>query len=241
MPTHIHFWLGSETSQDEAGIAAYKTVELDDYLGGYPIQYREQQGHESKRFLSYFRGGIKILEGGVASGFNHVENITKPRLFQVKGKRIPVVKECHELSWASVNTGDVFILDAGSYVFLWSGREANKSEKIQGILAAQQFKTSHGPQCNAVVLVDDGKEEDDLAPDEKKVFETYLPLDQKDSLINNEPTSDAETNGDDYAEMKRRSNLKLYRCSDESGSLRIEHIKDGPLKQDDLKSEVKIG
>ena len=48
----IFFWLGAESSTDEQGIAAYKTVELDESLGGAAVQHREAQGFESDVYLA---------------------------------------------------------------------------------------------------------------------------------------------------------------------------------------------
>jgi len=43
-----HIWIGSESSQDEYGTAAYKMVESDEYVGGAAVEHREVQGHESE-------------------------------------------------------------------------------------------------------------------------------------------------------------------------------------------------
>lgn len=97
----IFFWLGAESSQDEQGVAAYKTVELDEMLGGGPVQHREVQGHESDEFMACFKA-VEYREGGVASGFKKVERgVYETRLLHLKGAKN--VRVCRvALSAASV-------------------------------------------------------------------------------------------------------------------------------------------
>jgi len=133
----VHFWLGKDTTQDEAGTAAYKTVELDDFLGGAPIQHREVQGHESDLFLSYFKNQIKIMEGGIESGFRHVEpEKYKPRLLQLKGKRKIRVQQV-PMERGSLNSGDVFILDNGLNIYQFNGKKSSPSERSKGAQIAR--------------------------------------------------------------------------------------------------------
>lgn len=90
--------------QDEAGAAAIKTVELDAALGGRAVQYREVQGHETDRFLSYFKPCIIPQSGGMASGFKHIEvneHDHQTRLFVCEGKHAVHVKE------ASMNSSSI--------------------------------------------------------------------------------------------------------------------------------------
>lgn len=69
---------------------------MDATLGGRAVQYREVQGNETEKFLSYFKPCIIPQQGGVASGFKHTEvneheHVT--RLFVCKGKHVVHVKE----------------------------------------------------------------------------------------------------------------------------------------------------
>ena len=64
------FFQGAHSSQDEQGTAALKTVELDDRLGGGPVQVRVVQGKEPSHFLAMFQGRLIIYQGGLSSAFD---------------------------------------------------------------------------------------------------------------------------------------------------------------------------
>lgn len=158
----IYFWIGSASSQDEYGVAAYKANELDDLLGTAPVQHREVEGYESKEFLDCFSGGIRYLTGGVDSGFRHVEadsgTVASPtRLFQVRKNAGSKARSyLVPLSSKSLNEGDAFVLDAGTIVYTWYGSECSPFEKSKAVeLASAMVSSRHGQATLAEDVGDD--------------------------------------------------------------------------------------
>ncbi|KAG0601882.1 hypothetical protein M758_11G145100 [Ceratodon purpureus] len=184
----IHFWLGKKTSQDEAGTAAIKTVELDAALGGRAVQYRETQEHETDLFLSYFKPCIIPMEGGVASGFKKVEvGKVEPRLFVVKGRRAVRVAQV-PFARSSLNHDDVFVLDTESTIFQFNGATSSIQERGKALEVVQYIKdTDHDGKCE-VIIIDDGTLGSEADTGQFWVlFGGFAPLSKKAAVVDDAP------------------------------------------------------
>jgi len=211
----LHFWLGQHTSQDEAGTAAYKTVELDTLLDDGPVQHREVMGHESDLFLSYFPN-IRMMEGGVDSGFKHVEaEKYECRLLHLKGKKKVRTMQVDK-TVASLNSGDVFILDNGLEVIKWEGKSCGMFEKNKGREVVDAIKTERKGKVRIANIREGDKDEDS-----KKFFS--LLGGSVDSQIK---TADQGGDDKDAEEMGNRTR-QLWRLSDASGKMEFAKISEG--------------
>lgn len=205
----LHFWLGQHTTQDEAGTAAYKMVELDDFLGGAPVQHRDVQGHESELFETYFPKGVRYLPGGVDSGFHHVEEAKfHPRLLHVKGDRRNKVF-CHQvpLHSSSLNSGDAFILDAGNTIWTFLGQRVSVEERTKVNQIANGLDDERGgkPEEHIIMEYEMGETSDST----NKFWEL---LGGRVDRIKSQ-----KEGGDDARAQEVR---KIVKISDETGTLR---------------------
>jgi len=212
----VHFWLGEHTTQDEAGTAAYKTVEIDDFLGGAPIQHREVQGFESDLFMSYFKNNIRILDGGIESGFNYVKPAEyKPKLLHLKGvKKVRVTEVPTQFN--SLNEGDAFVLDCGLDIYQWQGKSAGVGEKMKARELTTNLKSERKGQARVHVL-----EAGETGEDMNK-FYSYLQGTKEQIKTAKEGGEDKE------AESAPMSFTRcLFRISDASGKMEFTEVSKG--------------
>jgi len=204
----IHFWQGKDSTQDERGTAAYKAQELDTFLGCGPTQHREIQGHESQKFLSYFENFI-TLEGGVDSGFKHVEaEKFRPRLLHIKGTNKTLFVREVPLEASSVNSGDVYLLDLGKKVVQFQGKECSGVERAKAARLIRAIDDQRGSDVDMITFSEDDAE---------------YPEDWVKMLGKGPYKSSAEGGEDKNVEGKKL----LFKVSDESGKLTFEKIAEG--------------
>ncbi|KAI3373025.1 hypothetical protein L3Q82_023469 [Scortum barcoo] len=219
MQYHLHYWQGSECSQDEDGAAAILAVQMDDFLQGAPVQFLEVQGHESSTFTWYFKTGLKYMSGGVASGFKHVvtNEVEVQRLLQVKGQRLVRVTEV-PVSWESFNHGDSFILDLGEVrqmgrwrgetgeretilnmslflqeIIQWSGSHSNRFERLKATMVSKGIHDDERCGRAKLLICDEGAEPERML----EVLGEKLEL----------PESNSDTNMD----ASHRKQAQLYK------------------------------
>jgi gelsolin len=171
---NIFFWLGAESTTDEKGTAAYKTVELDDFFNGEPTQNREVQDHESQAFRDLFPS-LRYLEGGVVTGFNPKSPVEYRKTLIIvrklsKGEECPAGGDVNKMNAASyclmemptvaasLNQGDCF-LHIGKDVSYWCGSEASPHERNAATQLAGQFKDERPDHSRTQVnqVQDDGE------------------------------------------------------------------------------------
>nr|BAE42389.1 unnamed protein product [Mus musculus] len=218
---NIHFWIGKDSSQDEQSCAAIYTTQLDDYLGGSPVQHREVQYHESDTFRGYFKQGIIYKKGGVASGMKHVETNTYDvkRLLHVKGKRNIQATEV-EMSWDSFNRGDVFLLDLGMVIIQWNGPESNSGERLKAMLLAKDIRDRERG----------GRAEIGVIEGDKEAASPGLMTVLQDTLGRRSMIKPAVS--DEIMDQQQKSSIMLYHVSDTAGQLSVTEVATRPLVQD---------
>eukprot|EP00187_Rhodella_violacea_P005271 CAMPEP_0174892560 /NCGR_PEP_ID=MMETSP0167-20121228/7475_1 /TAXON_ID=38298 /ORGANISM="Rhodella maculata, Strain CCMP736" /LENGTH=350 /DNA_ID=CAMNT_0016131083 /DNA_START=83 /DNA_END=1135 /DNA_ORIENTATION=- len=219
----LHFWLGAESTQDEVGSAAILTVNLDDMLGGAPVQFREVQCEESEEFKKIFPA-MRYISGGTESGFKSVEPESyTPKLFQVFGSN-PVRALEVPLSKDSLNNGDVFILDLGLSIMQWNAPNCSAFERNKASGIFEKIEEERGGDATTKVI--DGDE----------------IMDHPDfwAALGAEPETVAEKNEERAAEEPELSQLFKVDDNDGDGSFTCEPVEGSSEIPEDCGSSIYV-
>jgi len=168
----IYFWQGRDSSKDEIGASALLAKELDDEMGGAPVQVRVVQGKEPAHFRQLFKGTMVIHAGGRASGFKNVADADSfdddgVSLFHVRGSNaLNVCGVQTEEKAASLNSMDCFVLVTPGAVYSWHGtgalpEEVESADKIAAILKDHSYgPPGTAPPSREIIAVTEGDEDE---------------------------------------------------------------------------------
>ncbi|XP_064546786.1 villin-like protein quail isoform X1 [Drosophila montana] len=215
---YIHYWLGSNVTEQNRSNVVHKIQELDSYLGNVSSIYREAQNHESARFLSYFKNGYDVLSGAL------INSTQKTRLFQLYGRKWLRAVELSNIDWTHFNSDYIMVLLMDAVKFVWIGRSSAAIER-RSALAWVQRQRKDGQLC----IVDDGYEQS-MSAEQKELWNTVLPLQQRMVCQARQQGSDYECSNKADANGNK---FRIYKCN-QRGRLHLDQLDVGMPTKDDL-------
>ncbi|XP_034100246.1 villin-like protein quail isoform X1 [Drosophila albomicans] len=221
---YIHYWLGSNVSEQNRSNVVHKIQELDSYLGNVASIYRETQNHESARFLSYFKKGYDVLSGAL------INSVQKVRLFQLYGRKWLRAIELAEIEWSHFNSDYIMVLQMEAITFVWIGRSSASIERRSALAWVQRQR---GKDSGTICIVDDGYEQS-MSAEHKQAWNMVLPLQQRRVFQSNQQLDsnsyDSKTNGDINGSSNK---FRIYKCN-QRGRLHLDQLDVGMPSKDDL-------
>lgn len=168
----ISYWLGSETTMDKSGGAAFRIGELAGFLQAMskvneiPCKFRQrryEEGHEDDDLRNLFDaattnyGGFHVEQGGTASEFNKVEqDFGAPQLYLVQA-------DDHSREMAlepeSLNRKHAFLLDEGKVIWVWHGANATYFDRFKAVELASKLANKDRMGRSRVLQVEDDDNE----------------------------------------------------------------------------------
>uniref|UniRef100_A0AAQ4PMM2 Scinderin like b n=1 Tax=Gasterosteus aculeatus aculeatus TaxID=481459 RepID=A0AAQ4PMM2_GASAC len=215
---NIHMWLGDECSQDESGAVAIFSTQLDDFLGGGPVQYRELQNAESNTFLGYFKSGIKYqVSWGRGLRFSACGDKRHEREAATEV----------EMSWGSFNKGDCFIVDLGKDIYQWCGSECNRFERLKASGVGIDIRDNERNGRAKLHMVEEGEEPAAIIEVTQSNLSWYISQPHVEDFTSKLITCETK--------VKKGA---LYMISDNSGSMKVSAVSpSSPFKQAMLSPE----
>ena len=137
----LHIWAGHETTSKEHAVFEQRVKELieEEKLQNVTT-HRESEFHESEVFLSYFKL-VRHLSGTLEaeSHSGTVASETRPRLYLVKHDKTRLYMFEVDRVISNLNHENVFLLDTGNDVCVWSGDMCRPIERSHAQNYAQQI------------------------------------------------------------------------------------------------------
>uniref|UniRef100_A0A5F8HHX7 Gelsolin n=1 Tax=Monodelphis domestica TaxID=13616 RepID=A0A5F8HHX7_MONDO len=159
----IYYWQGADSSQEERATAAILTIQLDEELGGTPVQSRVVQGKEPAHLMSLFGGKPMIIYKGGTSREGGQTAPASTRLFQVRSSSAGATRAVEVNPTAGeLNSNDAFVLKTPTSTYLWVGEGASDSEKsgaqeLLKVLGARPVQVAEGKEPDSFWEVLGGK------------------------------------------------------------------------------------